>query len=74
METWEPSPESGWDHNLLICQNDSCDYFTKGRKKIADECEANFGYRYCYDPQNKTAVPMAAWCGGDLSYLKGRAV
>jgi hypothetical protein len=73
MQSWEPCPESGWDHDVLICRNDSCDYFIKGRKKIADEHEVNFGYRYCYDPLRKTSVAMAAWCGGDLSYLKGRA-
>jgi hypothetical protein len=73
LESWEPCSESGWDHDLLMCDNDTCSYFTRGRKKIAEECEANFGYRYCYDPEKGTSVAMAAWCGGDLSYRKGRA-
>ena len=72
LSRWEPSPESGWDTDLLICNNDECAYFVKGRKKICDECSVNFSYRYCYNPSKGSNVALAAWCGGDLSLIKGR--
>lgn len=72
LETWDPAPETGWDHELLMCNNDACVYFTGGRKKIRDELRLNFGYRYCFDPVKGRGIPVAAWCGGHLSLLKGR--
>jgi hypothetical protein len=73
LDCWEPCPETGWDHNLYVCNNDACPYFTCGREKIARECHANFAYRYCYDPEKGKEMPVVAWCGGDRSLLKGRA-
>jgi hypothetical protein len=72
LSCWEPHPESGWDHDLLVCSNDQCSYFVRGREKICRECEQNFAYRFCYDPRTGHEWPIAAWCGGDLSLLKGR--
>ena len=72
LDQWEPHPESGWDHDLLICNNDECAYFVEGRKKIGDEFRVNFGYRYCYDPWKGRPIALITWCGGKRSYLKGR--
>jgi hypothetical protein len=74
LDAWDPGDESGWDHDLLVCNNSKCEYFVRGRKKISDECEVNFAYRYCYDPVKDRAIAIATWCGGDLSLRKGRAV
>ena len=69
---WEPNPESGWGNDLFYCANDDCAYFVRGRKKISRECEKNFSYRFCYDPETGRELPILAWCGGNLSLLKGR--
>jgi hypothetical protein len=72
LNRWEPAAEAGWDTDLYICENDQCAYFVAGRQKICDECEVNFGYRYCYNPMKDKCIPLAAWCGGELSLKKGR--
>ena len=72
LERWEPCSESGWDTDLFICTNNTCSYFVRGREKICQECNVNFAYRYCYNPQNGREIPLATWCGGGLSLLKGR--
>lgn len=69
---WEPCPDTGWDHDLYYCDNDACPYFVEGRRRICEEFEKNFAYRYCYDPLNGQTLPIISWCGGDLSLLKGR--
>lgn len=69
---WEPCAHTGWGHDLFYCDNNACSYFLEGRRKIACEYEKNFAYRYCYDPAKGRALPIIAWCGGDLSLLKGR--
>jgi len=72
MESWDPGPESGWTDDILICNNNQCKYFTTGRKKIADENMVNFAYRYFWNPTSGKGGAIAAWCGGDLSLLKGK--
>ena len=72
LECWQPSPESGWDQELFICTNNECSYFVKGRERICEECHVNFACRYCYNPQKDRGIALAAWCGGDLSLMKGR--
>lgn len=72
LKRWEPSPYAGWGHELYYCNNNDCVYFINGRVKICVEFEKNFAYRYCYNPVNGKAFPIIAWCGGDLSLLKGR--
>ena len=72
LERWEPCPWTGWDNDLFFCNNDKCGYFVEGRKKICYEFEKNFAYRYCYNPRKGKALPIIAWCGGELSLLKGR--
>ncbi len=72
LDRYEPSPFSDWDSDLMICNNNECGYFTRGRAKVCKEYEKNFSYRYCVNASNGTAVPMAAWCYGELSLLKGR--
>jgi hypothetical protein len=47
-------------------------YFITGRRKICNEYEKNFAYRYCYDPNNGQELPIIAWCPGELPLLKGR--
>ena len=69
---WEPSPYTGWGHDLYYCDNNECNYFIEGRLKICIEFEKNFAYRYCYNPVNGKEFPIIAWCGGELSLLKGR--
>ncbi|MFC1581224.1 hypothetical protein ACFL4N_10005 [Thermodesulfobacteriota bacterium] len=72
LTLWEPPSESGWDRDLLICENNECRYFIKGREKVCAEFEKNFSYRYCFDPKSGKSRPIVAWCGGTLSLLKGR--
>ncbi|MFN3535313.1 MAG: hypothetical protein ACK4WB_07985 [Desulfatiglandales bacterium] len=72
LTPWEPHPETCWGDTLWVCENDDCSYFTRGRERIAKEEKVNFAYRYCYNPQSKKAVPIVTWCGGGLSFLKGR--
>ena len=72
LDRWEPHSESGWDHALLVCNNDQCAYFVRGREKICSEFKVNFAYRYCYDPCKDQTIPLVTWCGGRLSRLKGR--
>ncbi|MFH2006275.1 MAG: hypothetical protein ABI333_06790 [bacterium] len=72
LEEWEPSAYHCWENNLWFCPSDRCKYFRYGRQEIADRFQKNFGYRYCFDPGNKVAFPLIAWCGGERSYLKGR--
>jgi hypothetical protein len=72
LSSWEPHPEGGWDHDLLLCENNECPYFIRGRSKICREYEQNFSYRFCCDPKTGKEWPAVAWCGGDLSLLKGR--
>lgn len=72
LESWEPSPYTGWGHEMLVCNNNNCPYFLEGRRKICYEFEKNFAYRFCYNPTNGRSLPIIAWCGGDLSLLKGR--
>jgi len=72
LSRWEPAPESGWDRELLYCDNNACTYFVRGREKVCKEFERNFAYRYCLDPKTGKARPIVAWCGGSLSLLKGR--
>ena len=74
LERWEPSPWTGWGHDLFYCNNNRCPYFISGRRKICLEFEKNFAYRYCYNPANSKEFPIITWCGGDLSLLKGRCV
>lgn len=69
---WEPSAYHAFENNLLFCPSNTCDYFRYGRRDIADRFQKNFGYRYCWDPVREHAFPLIAWCGGELSYLKGR--
>jgi hypothetical protein len=69
---WEPSPYTGWGHDLYYCDNNECSYFLEGRRRICEEFEKNFAYRFCYDPENGQELPIITWCGGDLSLLKGR--
>jgi hypothetical protein len=69
---WVPCDESGWDHDLLLCENNECSYFVHGRAKVCEDYGANFAYRFCYDPRTGREIPIVAWCGGDLSLLKGR--
>lgn len=72
LDRWEPASESGWGNGLYLCNNNECAYFMQGRKKIGRECEVNFGYRCGYDPEKDRGICMAAWCGGSLSWMKGR--
>ena len=72
LTQWEPSPYTGWGHDMFYCDNDNCEYFIEGRMKICREFEKNFAYRFCYNPVNGKDFPIIAWCGGDLSLLKGR--
>ena len=72
LESYDPSPFSDWDSELLICNNNDCSYFIRGRERVCDEYKKNFSYRYCVNASNGTAVPMVAWCHGELSLLKGR--
>lgn len=72
LKPWEPHPETCWSDTLWICENDNCSYFKKGREKIATEYKVNFAYRYCFNPENGKSVSIISWCGGDLSFLKGR--
>jgi len=72
LTTWEPCPESGWDEDLYYCENNECSYFVKGREKICREYDMNFSYRFCLNPRTGKEFPLVAWCGGDLSLLKGR--
>jgi len=72
LERWEPSPYTGWDHDLYYCNNNECAYFVTGRRKICEEFEKNFAYRYCLDPKKNQELPLIAWCPGELSLLKGR--
>jgi hypothetical protein len=72
LTRWEPSPYTGWGHDMFYCDNNECEYFVKGRIKICMEFEKNFAYRYCYNPVNGKDISIIAWCGGDLSLLKGR--
>ena len=72
LTEWEPSPYTGWANNLLFCDNNECEYFINGRRKICFEFEKNFAYRYCFNPENGKNFPIIAWCYGDLSLLKGR--
>ena len=69
---WEPSPYTGWGHDMFFCDNDDCSYFVEGRIRICCEFEKNFAYRFCYNPENGKNFPIIAWCGGDLSLLKGK--
>ena len=72
LSSWSPSPYHGWANDLYYCHNDECSYFIEGRQKICVEFEKNFAYRYCFNPENGKHFPLIAWCGGDLSLLKGR--
>ena len=72
LDDSEPNPETGWDQDLMICNNYACAYFIKGRKKLFEEYDVNFAYRYCYNPANSKEFPLVCWCGGDLSLKKGR--
>jgi hypothetical protein len=72
LTKWEPNPESGWGDDMYFCDNNACSYFVEGRKRICSEYDKNFSYRYCVNPKTGCSVPLVAWCGGDLSLLKGR--
>ena len=72
LTKWEPCPESGWGDDLYYCDNDACAYFLEGRRRICREYDKNFSYRYCVNPKTGHSLPLVAWCGGDLSLLKGR--
>jgi hypothetical protein len=72
LERWEPNPYTGWGHDLYFCNNNECDYFVTGRRRICEEFEKNFAYRYCLDPRKNKELPLIAWCPGELSLLKGR--
>lgn len=72
LTPWEPHPETCWGDTLWVCENNDCDYFKRGRAKIAEEEKVNFAYRYCLNPTTGKAVPIVSWCGGDLSLLKGK--
>jgi hypothetical protein len=72
LEKWEPCPWTGWGHDMFYCNNNECPYFLTGRRRICLEFEKNFAYRYCYNPENGQELPIIAWCGGELSLLKGR--
>ena len=72
LAKWEPCAESGWDCDLYYCDNDECPYFVRGRQIICENYEKNFAYRYCLNPGTGQETPIVAWCGGDLSLLKGR--
>jgi len=37
LERWEPSLYTGWEHDMFYCNNDECEYFINGRKKICYE-------------------------------------
>ena len=67
LETWEPSPYTGWGVNMLYCSNNCCPYFLRGREKIYFETTKNFAYRYCINPTNGKELPIIAWCPGELS-------
>ena len=71
LKIWEPSPYTGWGHNMLFCENNECPYFIRGRRKIYTETYKNFAYRYCINPDNGKDVPIIAWCPGELSLKKG---
>ena len=72
LTIWEPSPYTGWGHDMYYCSNDDCEYFITGRLKICIEFEKNFAYRYCYNPRTGKELPIITWCYGDLSLLKKR--
>lgn len=72
LTRWEPCPETGWDTDLYYCDNNECRYFVDGRRKICEEFQKNFAYRFCYNPKNGQGFPLIAWCGGELSLLRGR--
>ena len=72
LTVWEPSPYTGWGHDMRYCDNDECEYFLQGRRKICMEFEKNFAYRYCINPETGKAFPIITWCCGELSLLKGR--
>lgn len=72
LERWEPSPYSGWGNDLWVCNNNACQYFTKGRRKTTRDYRKNFAYRYCFNPATGRALPIVTWCHGELSLLKGR--
>ena len=71
LAIWEPSPYTGWGHNMLYCNNNECNYFIRGREKIYCEYDKNFAYRYCYNPENGKEVPIISWCPGELSLKRG---
>ena len=72
LDRWEPSPYTGWGHDMFFCSNDDCEYFITGRLKICIEHEKNFAYRYCLNPGTGKELPIIVWCYGDLSLLKKR--
>ena len=39
---WEPCAQTGWSHDLFLCDNNECAYFVEGRRKIACDYEKNF--------------------------------
>ena len=57
LSVWEPHPEGGWDHDLLLCENNECSYFVRGRSRICREYEQNFSYRFCCDPKTGKEWP-----------------
>ena len=72
LTEWEPSPYTGWGTNMFYCDNNKCEYFINGRKKICYEFQKNFAYRYCINPETGHQFPIITWCHGELSLLKGR--
>ena len=72
LTQWEPSPYTGWGNDMLYCDNNECEYFKEGRRRICYEHQKNFAYRYCMNPDTGFELPLIAWCPGDLSLLKGK--
>jgi len=72
LVSWEPPDEAGWDHDLMVCENNECSYFVKGEAKSAKTMTGISATATAMTLQTGNELPILAWCGGDLSLLKGR--
>jgi SAM-dependent methyltransferase len=64
-----PLADCGWDNEFMfICFNDWCPYFMNGWKTMAKQGRPGMSYRYMFDAERKTCVPIPVTGLQDLRY------
>ncbi|MFP4070932.1 MAG: hypothetical protein ACLFTB_02685 [Desulfovibrionales bacterium] len=61
LESWAPPPETFWNE-LLVCNNNECEYYTGSAKDIAEQGGSHRACRYAEEvDSNYRPIALCSW-------------